>query len=94
MSLAMSRAIGDWEHLGVIAQPHIDVVEIPSLDGGSIVACGSDGMFDARQPKFIAGQLAEYGVSRTAHLIEVATPKRPDAYHDDITLIALQIPMQ
>lgn len=93
VSLAMSRAIGDWEHLGVIATPHVDEVELPTVVGGGgfVVACGSDGMFDARRPEFVAQQLAEFGVGRVAHLIEVATPMNPNVYRDDITLLALRV---
>eukprot|EP00588_Corethron_pennatum_P025216 CAMPEP_0194313018 /NCGR_PEP_ID=MMETSP0171-20130528/9911_1 /TAXON_ID=218684 /ORGANISM="Corethron pennatum, Strain L29A3" /LENGTH=347 /DNA_ID=CAMNT_0039067777 /DNA_START=204 /DNA_END=1247 /DNA_ORIENTATION=+ len=94
VSLAMSRSIGDWEHLGVIAMPHVDVVELPSSERerrGFIVACGSDGIFESRRPEFVVRQLAEYGVNRTAHLIDLATPRNPKAYRDDITLMALQI---
>jgi len=89
--LAMSRSIGDWEHIGVIAEPHVDVVEIPVAQEGGLVVCGSDGIFESRKPSFIAQELAIHGINRAAHLIQLATPKTARVYRDDITLIVYQI---
>jgi len=69
VGLAMSRSIGDWEHgmVGVIAEPTVDVLGVDDVlrdnDGGdntleAFVAVGSDGLFDARQPQFVANHLS------------------------------------
>jgi len=71
VGLAMSRSIGDWEHgtVGVIATPIVDVLDDENdilrggNDGGdeveAFVVVGSDGLFDARQPQFVANHLAK-----------------------------------
>ena len=70
VGLAMSRSIGDWEHgkVGVIAEPTVDVLDVDDIlrgNGGggdemeAFVVVGSDGLFDARQPQFVANHLSK-----------------------------------
>ena len=72
VGLAMSRSIGDWDHgkVGVIAEPTVDMFDLDDVlrgdnDGGgdkmaeAFVVVGSDGLFDARQPQFVANHLSK-----------------------------------
>ena len=64
VGLAMSRSIGDWEHgkVGVIAEPTVDVLDENDILGeGELLfaVVGSDGLFDARQPQFVANHLSK-----------------------------------
>ena len=71
MGLAMSRSIGDWDHgkVGVIAEPTVDVLDVDDVlrgdDAGggdrmeAFAVVGSDGLFDARQPQFVANHLSK-----------------------------------
>ena len=63
VGLAMSRSIGDWEHgkVGVIAEPTVDVLDENDIlgEGELFAVVGSDGLFDARQPQFVANHLSK-----------------------------------
>ena len=64
VGLAMSRSIGDWEHgkVGVIAEPTVDVLDENDILGeGELLfaVVGSDGLFDARTPQFVANHLSK-----------------------------------
>lgn len=71
VGLAMSRSIGDWDHgkVGVIAEPTVDIFDVDDVlrgdDAGggdkmeAFVVVGSDGLFDARQPQFVANHLSK-----------------------------------
>lgn len=64
VGLAMSRSIGDWEHgkVGVIAEPTVDVLDENDILGeGELLfaVVGSDGLFDARTPQFVANYLSK-----------------------------------
>lgn len=68
VGLAMSRSIGDWDHgkVGVIAEPIVDMLDVDDVIRGNddgdkmeaFVVVGSDGLFDARQPQFVANHLS------------------------------------
>mmetsp|Transcript_24540 Transcript_24540/g.54226 ORF Transcript_24540/g.54226 Transcript_24540/m.54226 type:complete len:457 (+) Transcript_24540:245-1615(+) len=120
VGLAMSRSIGDWEHgaIGVIAEPTVEVVDINDIRAAAardfdvqpqvevFVVVGSDGLFDARQPQFVANHFAKsfYGkvtdaalggrhhpIVQCSDLISIATPKNETRYRDDITLLAMKV---
>lgn len=120
VGLAMSRSIGDWEHgaIGVIAEPTVEVVDINEIRTAAagdfdfqpqvemFVVVGSDGLFDARQPQFVANHFAKsfYGkvtdaalggrrhpIVQCSNLINIATPKNETRYRDDITLLAMKV---
>ena len=60
--------------------------------GGYVVACGSDGMFEARRPERIARELGEGGVGRGRFLMDLVVPKvGSGGYCDDVSLVALEI---
>ena len=110
MSLGMSRSIGDNSHgrVGVIAEPIIDVLNLDEmlyLKSGErkenielFVVTSSDGMYDHRQPQFVAAHFAECffvndgnPIVESANIIDLATPKDPKRYLDDMTVMALRI---
>jgi len=113
MTLAMSRSIADWPFgiVGVTAEPIIDVVDLNDIsllydkDTGErkkdvelFVVSSSDGLFDHRQPQFVANRFAssfssksgKHPVDECANIVDLATPKDPGRYRDDITTMALK----
>ena len=72
VGLAMSRSIGDWEWtaIGVIPDPDVQVIDLTEFwetntieksNAKVFVVAGSDGLFDARKPQFVANHVA-YGL--------------------------------
>ena len=72
VGLAMSRSIGDpeWTAIGVIPNPDVQVVDLADFwetntieksNAKVFVVAGSDGLFDARKPQFVANHVA-YGL--------------------------------
>lgn len=101
IGLAMSRSIGDWEWgvQGVTAEPIVHILPIndDNMTSAFIVAA-SDGLWDVRQPQFVAKHFADsfYRHSKTPletceFMIDKASPAREDSYRDDITLVAMKI---
>lgn len=106
VSLGMSRAIGDWYHgkVGVIAEPIVDIIDLKKVKQPGIsyfVISSCDGLYDHRQKQFIANHFGQcfYGsndsfchpVVESVNVIDLATPQRINAYHDDITIMSLKI---
>lgn len=63
------------------------------------VVSSSDGLYDHRRPEFVAAQFANcffaaadgHPIVESANIIDLATPKDPKRYRDDITVMALKI---
>jgi serine/threonine protein phosphatase PrpC len=74
----------------------VDVLPL-SEDKQQFLLAASDGLWDARQPLFVAKHFVdEKGlrapVSQSCFdIIEIASPKNAGAYRDDITVIAMGI---
>lgn len=101
-SLGMSRSIGDWYFTGVIAEPIINVINIETLKERHLdelfVVSSSDGLYDHRQPFFVATRFAStFSGKNNMHIMEqcknvfdLSTPKQENRYRDDITVMSLR----
>jgi len=99
IGLAMSRSIGDWEWgaVGVTPEPLVDVLNVNNLTNAFVLAA-SDGLWDMRQPPFVAKHFADCfyrkGQSPLATvyaMIQKASPVNEKFYRDDITITAMKI---
>ncbi|GAB4820030.1 hypothetical protein N2152v2_007076 [Parachlorella kessleri] len=85
--LAMSRTIGDYEAGDPVgADPEICQVTIPA--GGARLLIGSDGLWDAVQPKSAANHTREMPAGEAAHRL-LALAIKKDALKDDVTIIVV-----
>ncbi len=107
VGLAMSRSIGDseWSAVGVISEPIVNKVTINEFLSANtrrmFVVSASDGLFDMRQPDFIAHYLAQslYEPSSSTpplvachNLLQLVTQDDPTRYRDDITVSVMKVP--
>jgi serine/threonine protein phosphatase PrpC len=107
IGLAMSRSIGDseWSAVGVTAEPIVNKVTIKDLVSANpntkniFVVSASDGLFDMRQPEFIANYFAQsfYGPSiihplvACKNLLQLVNHDDPTRYQDDITVSVMKV---
>jgi serine/threonine protein phosphatase PrpC len=113
VGLAMSRSIGDseWSAVGVISEPIVNKVTINEFLSANtrrmFVVSASDGLFDMRQPEFIAHYFAQslYEPSSSNakplpplvachNLLQLVTQDDPTRYRDDITVSVMKVPLQ
>ena len=62
------------------------------------VVTSSDGLYDHRKPEFVAKRFAKsfyqedgHAIVESANIIDLATPKDPNRYRDDITVMSLKV---
>ena len=86
--LAMSRSIGDWDMIGVVAEPLVEVITLNTLfcdeneresctattelNGGLFVISATDGMMDYIDPQEIADAFATAFFRKGLHPLSVA----------------------
>ena len=93
--------------VGVIAEPIVDVIDLKSIHSnhgadnkyGLFVVSSSDGLYDHRKKEFVANHLGTcffeeddcHVVVDSVNLIDLATSKRLNGYHDDITVVTMKV---
>jgi len=105
VGLAMSRSLGDleWTAVGVIPEPTIEVVNLKDVISNAttgeqiFVVSASDGLYDTLRPKFIANYIGStfqqqcYPLLACEELIQLASPRNPTFYRDDITISVIKL---
>jgi serine/threonine protein phosphatase PrpC len=110
VGLAMSRSIGDseWSAVGVISEPIVNKLTITEFLSANtqrmFVVSASDGLFDMRQPEFIAHHFAQSIYEPTSgttepvlplvacqNLLQLISQDDPTQDRDDITVSLMKV---